>query len=184
MIAVQLGKTLKSIQKKMNYLDLIKRKRGQDWTKKEMEYLTKHYTKAKMSLLKAKLNRESNLIRVKACEMGLSRDVSTYIETEVEEILKEHCLHYRTQVNVRGFVVDFVVGANKAIEVHGDFWHCNPEVYPASFAKAQIKNVQRDKVKYCVMKEEGYEVLIIWEKDLNDNYEKCVQKILGFAVPS
>ena len=176
-IAVMLNKTLSAIQKKMNYLGLLKNIRNDNWSINHIEYLKKHYKNSKMSILKSKLNRSTSSIRRKACELELSRDVSTYIETEVEEILKDLKVLYEPQYNIRGFIADFKIGENKVIEVHGDYWHCNPKLYHEPKTEAQIKNVQRDKVKHVVFKEEGYEILYVWEKDINSNYDQCVNLI-------
>ena len=58
-------------------------------------------------------------------------------------------------------------GKKKIIELFGDYWHNLPEYK------------KRDKERLKTYKKYGYDVLIIWEHELN-NIEKLKQKILKF----
>ena len=67
---------------------------------------------------------------------------------------------------------DFVIPELKiCIEYNGDYWHCNPNKYDASYYHKQRKMLAKDiweydKVKKDVMLKEGYDYYIIWDTDL------------------
>jgi hypothetical protein len=87
----------------------------------------------------------------------------------------------------KGFYVDCVCG-NKIIEFNGDFYHANPELYEANsvitMSKKKIKTAEQiwkhDEFKIKKLKELGYSVLIIWEKDINSNKEKIINDCIKF----
>lgn len=56
---------------------------------------------------------------------------------------------------------------NKIIELYGDYWHNRPEVKT------------RDNKKKTIFEKAGYDLLIVWEKELK-NLDKLKQKILCF----
>ena len=45
----------------------------------------------------------------------------------------------------------------------------------------QVKNLKSDKLKMDFYKENGFEVLIVWERDLKFNLEKEREKIKNFV---
>ena len=54
------------------------------------------------------------------------------------------------------------------IEVQGDYWHANPEIYidKSCLNKTQKSNVRRDHFKRRFAHDGGFYVLYIWENDL------------------
>lgn len=181
-IAKELGRTLRSIQKKMSAMNLKKYKRNENWTDEEVEYLKENYMKTPMVQQMKALGRTYSAIGYKAREIGLSRDTSTSIEREVQFILESYEIAYRSQQEIRGFIADFIIGEDKIIEVHGDYWHCNPLIYSEPKNDTQRNKIKVDKIKHRVYTELGYKVLYIWEYDLNNHFEKCVNDIIDFAV--
>jgi len=113
-------------------------------------------------------------------------------ELAVEAVLKEMKIKYvkqypiyssypRTRTTVRFY--DFYLSKyNKIIEVHGDYWHANPNKYPD---ESKLTDVQRqtiyndsDKIKRAL--DENKRVYVIWEEDTKNEevlYEK-ISKIL------
>lgn len=69
--------------------------------------------------------------------------------------------------------VDFFNGNNKIIEFYGDIWHANPQVYQANDTplKWRGSNItateiwMRDSKRIDKIKQMGFKVLIVWEKD-------------------
>lgn len=181
-MALHLGRPLASIQKKMEYLGLKKYDRSGNWSPRDTEYLDAHYELTPMDVMTTYLGRSIGAIKVKACERGLSRDVATYIEREVQIILQQLGIPFKAQETVRGFVADFKLADNKLIEVHGDYWHCNPRIYPEPKNEIQKAKVRIDKVKHQVYTKLGYDVLYIWELELNENRAEVVERIKQFAV--
>lgn len=84
----------------------------------------------------------------------------------------------------RTFSYDFVYN-KKIIEFNGDYWHCNPKYYNKNyfhkFLQLTAEQIWEDnKIKIDSIIEEGYEVLIVWESDYNNNKEKTIQECLDF----
>lgn len=175
-IAKTLGRTLRSIQKKMSYIGLKKFERNDNWSKEEVKYITDTYEKTPLLRIAKHLNRSYGAVRAKGNELKLKRDVSTYIEREVAAILEDLGIEYQEQVTIRGFIADFVVG-NKVIEVQGDYWHCNPRIYPEPKNETQAYKIKQDRMKRGTLHEEGYDILYVWELDINNNIEQVVADI-------
>jgi len=79
---------------------------------------------------------------------------------------------------------DFVY-KNKIIEFNGDYWHCNPKIYKSDFLNLRKQMYayeiwNYDKIKIYKAKNEGYEVLIIWENEYKQNKEKVIQQCINF----
>ncbi|WP_257351471.1 endonuclease domain-containing protein [Pseudalkalibacillus decolorationis] len=181
-LADSLNRTKQSIQKKMFYEGLKKYTKKPVWSNSEISYLEIHYKHGLMIQMSQHLNRTFKSIHTKANELKLNRDVSTYIEREVEEILKRYYIEYKMQVNIRGFIADFVLFNNKIIEVQGDYWHCNPCIYDGPKDEIQRNKIKQDKMKRGCFNELGYKILYIWELDLNQKYNQVVNNIKQFAV--
>lgn len=82
------------------------------------------------------------------------------------------------------FAYDFKYG-KKIIEFNGDYWHCNPAVYEADYYNASIGSTAAekwkfDKFKNSLIENEGYQVLVIWERDWTNNPKSTIQKCLDF----
>lgn len=73
----------------------------------------------------------------------------------------------------------------KIIEINGDYWHCNPEIYQSDYFHKN-KNMYAhqiwdyDNEKLNTLQEKGYQVLVIWEKDFNNDKEGTIRKCLEF----
>lgn len=113
-------------------------------------------------------------------------NVRTTIELFVEEcLLSLGILDYKSQYFLNfgkdGFyVVDYLIG-KKVIEAQGDFWHVNPDVYDyKNLTEWQKSAVKRDIRKYEALTKHGYEVLYLWEKDINERPEWCKEQIKEF----
>lgn len=107
----------------------------------------------------------------------------TVPEKMVRLILDELGIEFKQEKYLKSklFRADFLVGANKVIEVNGDYYHANPEVYSHKIlTPLQVKNLKSDKLKMDFYKENGFEVLIVWERDLKFNLEKEKEKIKDF----
>jgi very-short-patch-repair endonuclease len=67
---------------------------------------------------------------------------------------------------------------NILIEVDGDFWHCNPEVYQKPICKTQEISLENDKLKNKWAQDNGYKLLRFWENDINNNIKQVKQTLL------
>jgi len=74
----------------------------------------------------------------------------------------------------------------KAVFIDGDFWHGYQfsklkERLPKTYWIEKIaKNRKRDRVNSKKLKEEGWEVLRIWEHEILGNYGKAINKVAVF----
>ena len=63
-----------------------------------------------------------------------------------------------------------------AIEIQGDYWHANPKIYNKR-NKTQSQNVGRDTTKRHLLEKEGWELIVLWENEIQNNLEYCMNKI-------
>jgi len=84
------------------------------------------------------------------------------------------------------YVYDFCLEqCKKIIEYNGDFWHCNPEIYSPNYYNPVIKMTskqkwKKDKEKINFAKDNGYSVLVVWERDFKYEKDKTIEKIINF----
>lgn len=108
-------------------------------------------------------------------------------EQEITHYLIEHGLLVKTQENVTGrYVADFVID-NKVVEYFGDFWHCNPEVYDATFLNTKTDMFaeevwEKDEMRLRCIRDAGYDILVVWEKDYKKDKENVLNKIKEFFI--
>jgi len=74
---------------------------------------------------------------------------------------------------------------NKIIEYNGDFWHMNPKLYNETDINKRTKRTAKlqwelDESKINVARSRGYEVLIIWESELDKIPEETILKCINF----
>lgn len=119
-------------------------------------------------------------------------------EKKIKELLISNGRDFTTQFvihNKKGeyydsrktFIYDFLLpNAKTIIEVNGDFFHANPCYYqpedliPLPSGQVAAKEIwARDKKKIDYAKELGYNVVVIWEKDIKNNINKCEERILN-----
>ena len=70
-----------------------------------------------------------------------------------------------------------MVDYNLIIEINGDYWHCNPLIYketdiityPNNIKKCAKAIWKKDKVKQNYITNKKYELLIVWENEINEN---------------
>ena len=74
---------------------------------------------------------------------------------------------------------------NKLIEFNGDYWHANPNMYDENFFNkvsglTARKIWKKDKTKYEYAIKHGYKVLVIWESEYNEDFDKTLNKCMQF----
>ena len=85
---------------------------------------------------------------------------------------------------------DFVIPSLKfCIEFNGNYWHANPELYEANHIFSYWDNKMtaqevwnKDKLKYDILINEGFNVNIIWEKNYRDNKEKVINEYVNKII--
>ena len=111
---------------------------------------------------------------------------NTFPELAVRKVLYSKGLRYRLHYRLAGKPDIVFLGKKIAIFINGCFWHkhkgCKNFVYPrtnADFWKQKIDgNVKRDMINYAKLKEEGWKILIVWECEIEDNFDITVNMLL------
>jgi very-short-patch-repair endonuclease len=93
------------------------------------------------------------------------------LETKFENLLNEANIENEYSIIMENFQYDFKIKNKRLlIEVDGDYWHGNPELYE-SFNYIQEKNKKRDILKNKFAEEHNFKLIRVWESDVN-NKEK------------
>jgi len=105
-------------------------------------------------------------------------------EKEMNQILKELKVEFEPQKVVGFKIYDFYVPqSNLLIEVDGDYFHANPEVYTEEALNSmQKRNLKNDEFKDTLANGRGYNLIRVWESDLANKYEEVklnIKKQLG-----
>jgi len=129
--------------------------------------------------------------RVHTCR---GKNMYSSIHKQVVGILNENnidCkIEYKISKKKSGYYsYDIIVGSDKLIEVYGDYWHGNPKLYTedniilkGSSREMTVKEKRKfDSKKTRFAKSNGFKIMIVWENDIKNNYEKTVKKILSYC---
>ena len=105
-------------------------------------------------------------------------------EREMNQILTELKVEFEPQKVVGFKIYDFYVPqSNLLIEVDGDYFHANPDVYTeGDLNSMQKRNVKNDEFKDTLANGRGYILTRVWESDLAKKYEEVkdsIKKQLG-----
>lgn len=115
--------------------------------------------------------------RLKA--MNTRLDKRTSIEIILSNILDEiNILHIPQSIMYDKFVVDeFLPDSNVIIEAFGGYWHGDTRKFPIlNDRQKRTQRLDSSRIKY--LSKCGHSVLILWEKELNENPEWCREQIL------
>ena len=106
-------------------------------------------------------------------------------EKLIQNMLKVAKIKFQKHIPVRG-QPDIFIEPNIAIFVDGDYWHANPKFYKANERikypggyKKPIDKWKKDKMITRYLKKNGYDVLRLWEYDINNYPEKCLRTIIN-----
>lgn len=87
----------------------------------------------------------------------------------------------------RSFKYDFTyIERKKIIEINGDFWHCNPEIFKDDSQIHRVTNKrirdiwETDIYKIKLAEKHGYSVFCIWESDIRKKREDFLNRCLEF----
>lgn len=125
--------------------------------------------------------------KVRSYNMSRIRSVNTKPEEIVRKFLFKEGFRYRKNVNKLPGSPDIVLAKYKTvIFVNGCFWHkhdCPKFVWPKTninyWSSKILKNVERDKINYQKLQELGWNVIIVWECELNSSVrQKTLNNIL------
>lgn len=102
----------------------------------------------------------------------------TLPETKVREYLEKNRIEFIQERFIeKTYYADFYLPEyNSFIEVYGDYWHVNPEVYGEGSGKRKISELQysfikRDNKRNGHLRHLGYDLFFIWEKQTKENLD-------------
>lgn len=144
-----------------------------------------HIAKLKKSITKTwscpiKREKQSHTRMMRITENGWQ--ITSKLEDKFAEVLDEMGIRYHRQHYVREIkaLYDFYLSDHKIIvEVHGDYWHCNPNTkFSIPKYETQLKNIKNDEKKKTWCELNNVPLLVIWESDLNSDPEAVKNLVL------
>jgi G:T-mismatch repair DNA endonuclease (very short patch repair protein) len=92
----------------------------------------------------------------------------TRIEIATYEALEAMGIDFEQQRFIGNALVDaYIPETRTVIEVQGDYWHCNPSVYPdGPKTDVQRARVESDRARFALLRGRGFRVIELWERDI------------------
>lgn len=115
--------------------------------------------------------------------MSSIRSKNTRVELVLRKALWQSGLRYRIHYNVKGKPDIVFTKKRIAIFVDGDFWHghnwrkLRPKLKNDYWISKIKGNVRRDRRITSHLEKDGWQVIRIWEHELNLDKHTCVSKI-------
>jgi DNA mismatch endonuclease (patch repair protein) len=113
------------------------------------------------------------------------RSKRTNPERTVMHELKKRKVYFASHVDSIIGKPDIVFRRKKiAVFIDSDFWHGHPKrcIMPQTninyWAVKFARNRKRDKEVARCLKQNGWTVIRLWEFDIRNHFDKCIQKIL------
>lgn len=98
------------------------------------------------------------------------------------EFLEEKKIRFKQEFvpdSSKRWSFDFLIeDTNILVEIHGDYYHCNPSVYGKPSTEYHKWVTRKDFAKRDWAKHNGYCPVTIWEFDLKNNKEKVLEKFM------
>lgn len=125
-------------------------------------------------------------MRLKQAELAVKRLINANGKSQTEpqlitnRLLNELEIIYKNEFDCKYYAIDnYLIDFNLMIEVHGNFYHCNPIMNLLNSREKKI--IGKDKAKNTYVKKyHGVSILYLWEKDLKENEEMCKKLILEY----
>lgn len=118
--------------------------------------------------------------------MVSNRSKNTSIEVTLRKALWHCGIRYRKNYKLLNYSVDIAITKYKiAIFCDGDFWHgkdFDEKVFHTNkkFWTEKIKrNMERDLEATIRLRDNGWQVLRFWEKDIKKNLNECVKEVIS-----
>lgn len=111
----------------------------------------------------------------------------TFPEKQVRRILEKNKIDYEREHYLvhQKYRCDFIIkNTKKIIEVNGDYWHVNPLIYgedPKNYDNLQKDSLIRYNNKLRYYNDNNYNLLEVWESELDLNLDKVELKIIEYA---
>lgn len=130
-----------------------------------------HHLKGRKISDEHKAKIAANILKIKK-ETIPEKIVKEWLTNNNIRFIQEHQLAY--------YFFDFKIKYKKIlIEVHGDFYHCNPETkHKDPKFYVQKHNLANDQRKKNFAENLGYKIVYIWEKDIKNNNFKALEGLI------
>lgn len=179
---------------------LVQWNKGKKWTEtyspeKVKELYERTYTKERAKKISEALkgkpkspeHKEKMIRRMMENESNFkmsSKEELEFIETMIKPLGYEF-IHQYFIPEISQFVDVYIEELNLAIEFDGDFYHCNPELYPdGATYQMQKDKIEKDKIKNKYFEDNNIPYLRIWEYDYlnrNDKVKELINEAINFA---
>lgn len=121
--------------------------------------------------------------RIRAAKILKNNKIITQTKPQliINKLLDSLNIKYINEQNFKYYSMDnYLQEYNLAIEVMGDYWHSNPIIYNSlPTSDIQTKRIRQDRAKHTYIKKyENFEILYLWESDINNNLDLCKNLIL------
>ena len=114
----------------------------------------------------------------------------TKIEKILQKRLREKGIKFEKHKSILG-QPDIFIEQNICIFADGDYWHGNPMMFSpndeitSSGGRKKVWEIwEKDEKINQKLIQNGYKVLRLWEEEINNNPEKCLQKIIKIIKES
>ena len=164
-------------KKKMSIKREITRKKNWDnLTEKQKKIITKKRSDIHKKYWASLTDDQKNAFIKKRLKSNNRGFFSSKLEVRVSESLQKNGINYKWQFWIAGKVYDFRINHTKTlIEVNGDYWHASPRKYKSNdlinypYEHDVLANTvwKKDFEKRKLASKYGYNVLYIWEYDIN-----------------
>lgn len=120
--------------------------------------------------------------------MSRIRGKDTSIELKVRHWLYHQGYRYRKNVKELPGKPDIVLRPyNTVILIHGCFWHRHEGCKIANTPKSRIefwknkfnRNIENDRKHIRMLEDMGYQVVIIWECEIEKRFDETMEKLVG-----
>lgn len=114
---------------------------------------------------------------------GIIPQTLTKPHIKVNDLLSNMLIEYDNEYSCKYYSLDIYLSQyNLGIEIMGDYWHGNPNKYKKEELNSyQLKDIKQDKSKHTyIHKYNNFEILYLWEDDINKNEELCKLLILEY----
>lgn len=150
---------------------LLSRRRSEEWARRSPEVKGRHLEAF-----------------IAAGQRSNKKNQKTRIEATVAAMLDRMGAEYRQNVQIGRYNVDFLIGTI-IVECYGDFWHCNPALWPAeryngSLHVTAAEKWERDAARQSALEQQGYGFIAFWETQIRDSpheVEKAIRTRLGMG---
>lgn len=154
---------------------------NEKWRKKATENLKKKWQSGEMEeVRKFMSNKLKETIKSGKIKSIITSKKEKELIKQIQDLGYESIQSYKVETKICDI---YVPSLNLIIEYFGDYWHCNPKIYKSNYynikkGKYAYELWEYDKNKLELIKNNGYNLEVIWEQDLKNN-NKLIENIIS-----